>query len=965
MDVSGQSCNEPVLCCVSGDWFCRAHGRQYIVSRCRRPAPSHSGAASVPASNDSAREDTRNAAAPVAPRTTTGAAPRSGAAPEWTRHAPRGGWAGTVLAAALCGAEPPTDAPHTPTCLIIPKALKPALAALGFQPGEGSASRTDAGWSWQVAAASGGSEHPESATLLLSRQGTYKLRSGAVEQASLLMPSRPARPQIGLEVALAGAPANKSVDELHRCMVFTVVPVHTSDQYRLAAEMAADSRQEDEGSMTRRSTRRNAGDSRLPTLPAAALPGVLTAVQQQYDAATADQAKRLGAISASLARKNKHAAPAPAGSPAHAPYHGPRYENGANILGCSKMEYTHRLRRAKWRLATMLDGHLVEYRPSGLVPIEDRICGRLTMPRPGEHNFMLKCLCRECAGRMPPVSANQFETHCGGGNKKNGMKNLLLVRVGMTLHQLLEWRLLGQPPGDYKPKRFVRGSFMTDSHKDKCSSCGFNCNDDRLLMCEGVGCTEVLHTYCCDPPLLVPPEGTWLCPLCVAKERREKRGRGGRKGADADAEGGVAGEIPLPGWERIGLPTREQLLAEDDPHDYHCLKCQDMHDTEQNPLLCCDGYHQPQGCTKVMHLLCYDPEATAVPEGEWFCPACEGGAARQRQRSASPSCSEEIGGVRLAMGGASPEDEAAEQPAPASRKRSRSRANADAEAEAEAADPEESARPQRRPRRGGAEVVPDSAPACVPASDGDEDMSEDAFEPADAEAAAEQPPADSADAHKEGHVEPNEPEPERAPAPEPEVPAADHAEDAPGEARDAPGAAPPAQEEEYADTPAADCAMSPTLAPAAVLPEPAAPAPDAVPAANGPVSGAEDMSAGTRNDGDGAPAQHVVHCVPDSETPSPAATAVDGVAEGGGPARPMSAVRDVDAGPAEVAPPAKPAMRVEATPSPSPSRPTAQAQAGDDAGVVDGAAPPAALTVESADVAAVLESARPEGVAGE
>lgn len=51
-----------------------------------------------------------------------------------------------------------------------------------------------------------------------------------------------------------------------------------------------------------------------------------------------------------------------------------------------------------------------------------------------------------------------------------------------------------------------------------------------------------------------------------------------------------------------------------------CAKCgveyEDGDNEETNPLLLCDG------CDAAWHIKCLSPQLPAVPDGDWFCPAC-------------------------------------------------------------------------------------------------------------------------------------------------------------------------------------------------------------------------------------------------------------------------------------------------------------------------------------------------------
>ncbi|CAD6195148.1 unnamed protein product [Caenorhabditis auriculariae] len=48
-----------------------------------------------------------------------------------------------------------------------------------------------------------------------------------------------------------------------------------------------------------------------------------------------------------------------------------------------------------------------------------------------------------------------------------------------------------------------------------CSKCRKGDHEDLLLVCEIESCSTGMHTFCCEPPLSVVPEGEWRCPACV------------------------------------------------------------------------------------------------------------------------------------------------------------------------------------------------------------------------------------------------------------------------------------------------------------------------------------------------------------------------------------------------------------------------------------------------------------------
>eukprot|EP00941_MAST-03F_sp_MAST-3F-sp1_P005500 g5500.t1 len=43
-------------------------------------------------------------------------------------------------------------------------------------------------------------------------------------------------------------------------------------------------------------------------------------------------------------------------------------------------------------------------------------------------------------------------------------------------------------------------------------------DDEKLILCDGVGCGRAFHMYCLDPPLSKIPRGLWICPVCLGDE---------------------------------------------------------------------------------------------------------------------------------------------------------------------------------------------------------------------------------------------------------------------------------------------------------------------------------------------------------------------------------------------------------------------------------------------------------------
>eukprot|EP01047_Picozoa_sp_COSAG01_P012414 COSAG01_NODE_559_length_15469_cov_11.071308_13_plen_508_part_00 len=70
----------------------------------------------------------------------------------------------------------------------------------------------------------------------------------------------------------------------------------------------------------------------------------------------------------------------------------------------------------------------------------------------------------------------------------------------------------------------VRGNVLvviksnSDGAEDElnCLTCGRSDADESLVLCDGYGCGNCRHTFCCDPPLAEVPLDKWYCGVCEA-----------------------------------------------------------------------------------------------------------------------------------------------------------------------------------------------------------------------------------------------------------------------------------------------------------------------------------------------------------------------------------------------------------------------------------------------------------------
>ena len=60
------------------------------------------------------------------------------------------------------------------------------------------------------------------------------------------------------------------------------------------------------------------------------------------------------------------------------------------------------------------------------------------------------------------------------------------------------------------------GAVDNEYEQISCFVCGGPEDDEVLMLCDGLGCTRAMHTFCGNPELPAVPDGDWLCPEGVA-----------------------------------------------------------------------------------------------------------------------------------------------------------------------------------------------------------------------------------------------------------------------------------------------------------------------------------------------------------------------------------------------------------------------------------------------------------------
>ncbi|XP_053211679.1 zinc finger protein neuro-d4-like [Panonychus citri] len=109
----------------------------------------------------------------------------------------------------------------------------------------------------------------------------------------------------------------------------------------------------------------------------------------------------------------------------------------------------------------------------------------------------------------------------------------------------------------------------------ECKSCGFcgtSDNDEQLLFCDD--CDRGYHMYCLKPPIKEPPEGTWICVLCVkycqqpkneSQNANEKLSEKGKMREKEDTrESDNSGRNNFSGEDKTNDLTKESQMDDDE-----------------------------------------------------------------------------------------------------------------------------------------------------------------------------------------------------------------------------------------------------------------------------------------------------------------------------------------------------------------------------------------------------------------
>jgi hypothetical protein len=95
-----------------------------------------------------------------------------------------------------------------------------------------------------------------------------------------------------------------------------------------------------------------------------------------------------------------------------------------------------------------------------------------------------------------------------------------------------------------------------DAEHITCERCKRYDQEDRMILCDGRECNRAFHMDCLDPPLLMIPEGDWICPLCNAAPALQK-------GTDLHAVPAPVGQLQLPDQQPASNDSQRQLSPEE------------------------------------------------------------------------------------------------------------------------------------------------------------------------------------------------------------------------------------------------------------------------------------------------------------------------------------------------------------------------------------------------------------------
>ena len=75
--------------------------------------------------------------------------------------------------------------------------------------------------------------------------------------------------------------------------------------------------------------------------------------------------------------------------------------------------------------------------------------------------------------------------------------------------------------------------------------------------------------------------------------------------------------------EDDNLPINEYISIRNGDEGEACQICKGT--TAWRSMLLCGDEEGNKGCGRGFHIWCLVPKLTAIPEEDWFCPACAGG----------------------------------------------------------------------------------------------------------------------------------------------------------------------------------------------------------------------------------------------------------------------------------------------------------------------------------------------------
>ena len=190
---------------------------------------------------------------------------------------------------------------------------------------------------------------------------------------------------------------------------------------------------------------------------------------------------------------------------------------------------------------------------------------------------------------------------------------------------------------------------LSNHENQKCFICGLADREEMMLLCDF--CDTGWHMDCLSTPLTSVPDGDWKCPKCqsgsangggeqtlaedskeaeiggmtskrvsVVKSKSSKKhsGKGLKDREDkGDCREALVQQRSKKGARNvIGCDLHAHVVKNSDSDDEDDVKCQVCNKPDAKSMLLCDV------CDKGYHMQCLSPPLSAIPRGDWKCPAC-------------------------------------------------------------------------------------------------------------------------------------------------------------------------------------------------------------------------------------------------------------------------------------------------------------------------------------------------------